>query len=119
MAKAVIINQLIDVLGIKLTPFEAEIGVSNGTLKGAIKRDGDLTLNVIEKIIAKYPQVNREYLLTGEGAILKSEDEWQDVSLSEADVKYHSGKKWDGRVASLQSYLDGLQDEIEKLKNKN
>lgn len=116
MAKAIIINQLIEKLGIKLTPFEAEIGVANGTLKGAIKRDGDLTLNVIEKIISKYPQVNKDFLITGQGEIIK-EDDWVDISLSEHDVKYGSSK-WDGDINTLHTFINKLAAEVEILKNK-
>lgn len=67
MAKALIINRLLEELGIKISVLERELGLSNGTLQKAIDRQSDISTRVFEKIVEKYPDVNKDWLLTGNG----------------------------------------------------
>ena len=73
MAKAIILNDLLDRIGMKIGTFEKEIGTSNGTIAVAMKREGDLSVKIIEKIIERFPEVNKQWLMTGEGDILLKE----------------------------------------------
>lgn len=50
--------------------FEQSIGVSNSYIANLRKRMGD---NVLKNTLSKYPQLNREWLLTGEGRMLNFE----------------------------------------------
>lgn len=70
MAKAVIINDLLSILEMKVSRFEKEIDVANGTISKAIERESDLSGWIIEKIVEKYPEVQQQWLITGKGAIL-------------------------------------------------
>lgn len=56
-------------LGISKRDFYTRIGVSRGTLESAT----GITEDVMAKFIAKYPDINLEWLLTGHGDMLKSE----------------------------------------------
>jgi hypothetical protein len=67
MAKALILRQLIDKLGLQMATFERSIGVSNATIKSAIERDSEISINVVGKIVTAYPQVNIDWLTTGKG----------------------------------------------------
>ena len=55
-------------LGISKRDFYAKIGVSRGTLESKT----GITEDVITKFFATYPQVNIEWLMTGEGDMLKT-----------------------------------------------
>lgn len=67
MAKAIIINELIEKMGMKMSAFETAIGAGNRTISTAIQRDGDISPKVIEKIVAKFPHVSKQWLMFGEG----------------------------------------------------
>jgi phage repressor protein C with HTH and peptisase S24 domain len=61
MAKAYIINELLEKLNIKMYAFEQKIGVGNTTLSQAVKRNADLSHKMIDKIVAAYPEGIREH----------------------------------------------------------
>lgn len=62
------ILQFIDYKRFSKSKFYRETGLSNGILD---KKSG-LTLDSIEKIYSKYPEINIEWLLTGKGEMLKT-----------------------------------------------
>lgn len=57
-----------DTLGISKREFYAQIGVSRGTLESKT----GITEDVITKFIATYPAISTEWLMTGEGKMLKT-----------------------------------------------
>jgi len=69
MAKASIIKDLVDALGIAVYMFEKEIGVGNTTIGKAIERNANISPAIIEKIVLKYPNVNKMWLYSGEGSM--------------------------------------------------
>ncbi len=70
MAKSVILNELISSLDLKPYSFEQAIGVGIGTITKAIARNSDISIKTVEAIKAKFPNVNREWLLTGQPPML-------------------------------------------------
>jgi transcriptional regulator with XRE-family HTH domain len=54
-------------LGIGQTKFEEKVGISRGLINN-IK--GDISLGTVKKIISTYPELNKDWLLTGEGDML-------------------------------------------------
>lgn len=61
------ILQFIDYKGISKNKFYIETGISNGILD---KKSG-LSMDTIEKFYSTYPEINPEWLLTGQGPMLK------------------------------------------------
>lgn len=61
------ILQFIDYKGVSKNKFYIETGISNGILD---KKSG-LSMDTIEKFYSTYPEINPEWLLTGEGNMLK------------------------------------------------
>lgn len=61
------IIQFIEYKGISKNKFYIETGISNGVLD---KKSG-LSMDTIEKFYSTYPDINPEWLLTGEGEMLK------------------------------------------------
>lgn len=55
--------------------FERKISKSTGYLNMLEKKDGQPGVDVILKIIEAFPKYNLKWLMTGEGEILKSEEE--------------------------------------------
>lgn len=62
------ILQFIDYKEISKNKFYIETGISNGILD---KKSG-LSMDTVEKFYSTYPEINPEWLLTGEGEMLKS-----------------------------------------------
>lgn len=62
------ILQFIEYKGISKNKFYNETGISNGILD---KKSG-LSMDTVEKFYSTYPEINPEWLLTGEGEMLKS-----------------------------------------------
>ena len=67
------ILQFIDSKGLSKNKFYKETGIANGTLD---KKSG-LSMDSVEKFYSRYNEINPEWLLTGEGNMLKDEDETQ------------------------------------------
>ena len=63
--------QISDYKGVSKEKFFEELEVSYGNFKGKAKESA-LNSNILEKIIAKMPEISAEWLLTGKGEMLKS-----------------------------------------------
>jgi hypothetical protein len=61
--------EFLSYLGMGQTKFEEKIGLSRGLINN-IK--GEISLKSLKKITDAYPELNEEWLKTGEGAMLKS-----------------------------------------------
>lgn len=62
------ILQFIDYKGISKNKFYIKTGISNGVLD----KKSSLSMNTVEKIYSAYPEINPEWLITGEGEMIKS-----------------------------------------------
>lgn len=67
------IYQYIDSAGLKIAEFERKCGLSNGYLRKMKIRNGDLGEGVLMQIIENSPDLSAEWLLTGNGEMLRSE----------------------------------------------
>lgn len=63
------INIFIDYKGIPIKKFEEKCGLSNGYISSMRKGFGETKLN---NVLNAFPELNREWLLYGEGEMLKS-----------------------------------------------
>ena len=65
------LGRFITALGLKPTSFEVELGFSNGSIGKTLNEKRALGSDRLETIVSKYPQLNLDWLLTGEGEMLK------------------------------------------------
>ncbi|WP_295715645.1 S24 family peptidase [Mucilaginibacter sp.] len=56
----------------RISPFKAEneLGISNGYIKNALKRDGSIGSQILEKIVNAYLDISLSWLVTGGGEML-------------------------------------------------
>lgn len=80
------IKAFADAENISVSSIESAIGASNGTINKAIKSNKDISAGWLEKIIYAYPDINTEWLLTGNGEIKKSQIE-ADVKLKNLEAE--------------------------------
>ncbi len=84
MPNALILKDLILKLGISTSEFERRIGVGSSTVHRAITRNSQIKTDVMDKIVKAFPQVNRNWLESGEGEMmLVSTNELTAIQLEE------------------------------------
>lgn len=66
------IYQYVDSAGVKIAEFERQCALSNGYLRKMKLRNGDLGEGVLLQILENCPDISPEWLLTGNGCMLKS-----------------------------------------------
>ena len=67
------IKQFADSQGISNRALERTMGVSEGTMSKAFRNNTEIRTDNIESIVENYPQLSAEWLLRGEGEMLKKE----------------------------------------------
>lgn len=73
------IYQIIDSLNISIAEFERKTGMSNGYLGKMRKRDADIGESILVSVLENCPHISAEWLLTGEGEMLKDSVKHQEV----------------------------------------
>lgn len=68
------IKQFIDSEGIAVSAFEKSIGMSNASFGKSLRSGGAIGTDKLENILSVYPNLSPNWLLTGEGAMLKGEN---------------------------------------------
>lgn len=58
---------------ISITKLEQQLGASKGVLSRAISKESDIQSKWIMKLVENYPQYNTQWILTGEGSMLKNQ----------------------------------------------
>ncbi len=116
------LKQLIDVIGISITAFETSIGVSKGALAKPIKNKRAVGVEVLEKILTNYPNVNLDWLVLGIGKIFKdSKDLKPENDIN--DVSYNNPGHWitiskDEYIDLQRKALSGNEDRLAALEKK-
>lgn len=65
------IKQFIDYKHISIRKFEESVGFSNGAFSSQLKNKKTIGCDKLENILHIYPEISAEWLLTGEGDMLK------------------------------------------------
>jgi|WetSurMetagenome_2_1015567.scaffolds.fasta_scaffold18593_5 hypothetical protein len=69
------LKEYIDSKGISISKFEKSIGMSNASFGKSLKSGGTIGADKLEIILNHYPDINLEWLVTGNGEMLKSTSE--------------------------------------------
>ncbi|MHA1912089.1 MAG: hypothetical protein ACTSYA_10365 [Candidatus Kariarchaeaceae archaeon] len=110
------IKQFIDSQAISLNSFDKKIGASNGYIGKQISKSASIGSDIIEKIISTYTDLNPHWLLTGEGPMLKDDQNETPINVvNEPEPTY--GKKMialeEGDYKEIMKKLDQQQKDIE------
>ncbi|MDB2606705.1 hypothetical protein N9Y48_02875 [Zobellia sp.] len=68
------ISILISYYRTNISAFEKECGLSNNSIGSAIRRNTSIKDETLNRVLIAYPKVNPEWLLTGEGEMLRGEN---------------------------------------------
>ncbi len=69
------IKDFIDTKGISVSAFERSIGMSNASFGKSLKNGGAIGTDKLENILNTYPEINPNWLITGNGSMLKSDEQ--------------------------------------------
>ncbi|SNR99271.1 S24 family peptidase [Flavobacterium sp. ov086] len=67
------IKLYLDFKSVRVSSFEREVGMSNGSFASQLKNNKTIGLDKLENILKIYTDINVEWLLTGDGNMLKSD----------------------------------------------
>jgi hypothetical protein len=100
--------------GISLNAFDKSIGASNGYIGKQIKNSASVGVDIIQNIISVYNDLSIEWLITGKGDMLKSEN-----ILSEPPGTYGNKiiEAQTETISALRKYISMLEEELDKLKS--
>lgn len=68
------IREFIENQGISVRAFEQKISASNGLIRKAIANNTDIQSKWITNIVENYPQISIDWLITGQGPMLREEN---------------------------------------------
>lgn len=87
MSEKVRIEKVIQIVGLTSGQFAQEIGIQTSTLSHILNERNKPSLDVMKKILNRYPNINAEWLILGQGSIQKKEFQSQAPTLfSENDA---------------------------------
>lgn len=101
------ISQFIENEHISIGAFERKINASKGVLSRAINNNTDIQAKWLEVIVENYPQLCAEWLLRGEGSMLKT---------SEKGVETASESGSNGTIEALKGIIKEQATEIATLR---
>lgn len=94
-----------------------DIGISNGYLSKTKKNEGNVSSNILEKIVNYYPDVNTRWLLTGKGEMLLSDTKTlttsSETTLASLELDL---KRKDFEMKGIHLKLEEALNDIELLK---
>lgn len=96
--------------GITIGALERTIGASKGVLSRALAQGTDIQSKWITQFVEKYPQISAEWLLTGKGDMLKSNQQ----GISNIDNSNVVGANVNGSGININSNQSDLLDIIRK-----
>jgi hypothetical protein len=85
-----ILSQILEIANnerISIGAIEKKIGASKGVLSRALAKNTDIQAKWLQRVVENYPQYSSDWLLTGQGAMLRSEFCQQDSGADYALLK--------------------------------
>lgn len=111
MSEKVRIEKVIQMVGLTSGQFAQEIGIQTSTLSHILNERNKPSLDVMKKILNRYPNINAEWLILGQGSIQRKEshsqaptlfgDEDINGSISDSNIIYEPEKN-DAEIFSFQ-----------------
>ncbi len=117
--------QFITFSGISARQFDLSIGAGNGYTLRMKKNSASIGSDVIENIISIYPQLNVAWLLTGEGHMLKQDEDPDILDFDQLPAERQQeieriieNKIRERQEVELKRLLKEVSEEIEKTQGK-
>ena len=109
--------QYIDYKGFNKRTFEIDNGLSNGYLGKQLGRNADLGEGILNKILENCPELNAEWLLTGKGEMIVSEN-GSKVDSNKKPLPENGNGLRERYILLLESTVSSLESKIAELTDK-
>ena len=104
------IKEIINYLGLSESKFAQEIGVTQSGINSMFRRNTEPSFKILNAIVVKYTFISSEWLLHGEGEMLK-----QDTPYMEQPLEADSRNQFDNvKEALMQKELDGMKLQMDR-----
>jgi len=100
------IKHYLDYKDIRISTFEKSTGLSNGSFGGQLKKNRSIGTDKLENIVRKYTDLNANWVLTGEGEMLKA---------SPSEGATNEQHPYEQTIKSLNEVIAAQQKTIETL----
>ena len=104
------IKQYLDYKGIRVGAFEKVVGMSNGSFASQLKHNKTIGVDKLENILKKYTDIDVEWLLTGEGDMIKLN------TLRETGEVYKKTEKVTEHEINYKELAEARKETIESLR---
>ena len=119
-------DKYMEINGLNDNKVTVQLGIAVGTIGKSRKEGRDLSERVIEKILNYYQDLNRVWLLTGEGPMLNTEpkissSDKESINLNPNDMTIELVKmitRKDQEIKNLNNEIANLREEIGSLRTK-
>lgn len=106
------IKKYLDAKGLKISTLEKEAGMSNGSFASQLKNNKTIGIDKLENILKKYTDINLEWLLTGNGSMLKMN------TFTKKDISFTGNTEENSAIPLYNiSTVAGIKDLFDKNKN--
>jgi len=112
------LSQFIDLKGLSLNKFDKSISASNGYIGKQLKNKASIGVDIIEKISRAYTDLNLNWLITGEGEMLKEKPSQiieNKGNSDQTDLLLKMLDKKDNEIGLLREELGCLRNKLEFL----
>ena len=106
------IEQFAEKQGIKIGALEKKIGASKGVLSRAIAQKTDIQSKWLSKLVENFPQIDANWLLTGEGSMYRSSGVLNAASPPDRDEVVRLLRE---KITDQQKIIDLLEEKVEAL----
>ena len=110
------IEQFAEKQGIKIGALEKTIGASKGVLSRAIAQKSDIQSKWLSKLVENFPQIDANWLLTGEGSMYRETTMQGGTNPPNRD-KYI--QLLESKIEDQQKIIDLLEDKIKSFTRGN
>lgn len=106
------IEQFAEKQGIKIGALEKKIGASKGVLSRAIAQKTDIQSKWLSKLVENFPQIDANWLLTGEGSMYRDTTVMSGTAPPDRDEVVRLLRE---KVADQQRIIELLDEKVEAL----
>jgi len=111
------LQQLIKVLNLRQASFAKSLGMTQPNISRMVTGEGKISVEVLNRIIDTYKNVNLHWLLTGEGVMFMDSREEKIRQVEEPPGSYTAKGK--GRLEELEERVERLEEAVRWLKENN
>ena len=112
------VKKVIEYKKLSISGFEKATGMSNNSIQTAIKRNANLKDDTLNSILICFPDISAEWLLTGNGYMLKEENKIE-MNLNEPNAAYTKSKPGEdlllAKIKFQEEQIDWYKKQMEYL----